>query len=145
MKGVSMKKHELILAGLAPALESTYSPVQVQKLFFLIDRNISDKIGGPFFDFQPYNYGPFDSDVYRTLEVASSDGHVLITDGDRRHYQLTPSGVQEGTRLLNSIPGPAKAFVVDASNFVRKLSFAQLVSAIYDAYPDMKANSVFEG
>ena len=35
--------------------------------------------------------------------------------------------------------------IEQVSKFVRSLSFEQLVSAIYKAYPRMKANSVFRG
>ncbi|MBI3169599.1 MAG: hypothetical protein HYZ22_14035 [Chloroflexi bacterium] len=139
-----MNRHQIVLAGLAPANETWYSPVQVQKLFFLLDQNISKSIGGPFFDFQPYNYGPFDKMVYETLEELAMQGLVQIDNGDRRQYQLTRQGLEEGKKILNGFPDKEKRYVVEVSEFVRKLTFAQLVSAIYKAYPEMKANSVFE-
>ena len=58
-----MTRKEVVLAALAPAKHAPHSPVQVQKLIFLIDRNIPREVGGPHFDFQPYNYGPFDKAV----------------------------------------------------------------------------------
>lgn len=63
-----MDREDLVLACLAPAKGALHSPVQVQKMFFLIDRNISEDIEGPLFDFHPYDYGPFDKAVYETLE-----------------------------------------------------------------------------
>jgi uncharacterized protein YwgA len=140
-----MNKREVMLAGLAPSLGARHSPVQIQKLFFLLDRNIADVVGGPFFNFQPYNYGPFDKVVYETLEELAAEGLVQIDNGDRRHYQLTPSGVNEAKIIFDRLPTKAKTYIVQASEFVRKLTFGQLVSAIYEAYPEMKANSVFEG
>jgi hypothetical protein len=38
----------------------------------------------------------------------------------------------------------AIAYIRQASEFVRSLSFTQLVSAIYKAYPEMRENSVFQ-
>jgi hypothetical protein len=39
----------------------------------------------------------------------------------------------------------AKDYVVNLANWVRQLSFQQLVASIYNKYPEMKANSVFRG
>ena len=45
-----MTRSEILLAGLAAGGENaTYTPVQVQKLFFLLDREASVALGGPFF------------------------------------------------------------------------------------------------
>ena len=40
-----MSKEELLLAALASAKGSSFSPVQIQKLLFLIDRRIGRDIG----------------------------------------------------------------------------------------------------
>lgn len=140
-----MNQKELVLAGLASSKGVLFSPVQVQKLFFLIDRNISDEVGGHIFDFQPYNYGPFDKAVYQTLEELEIDGLVDIERGNSyRRYRLTIQGQEAGENLLARLPNYAQQFIFDASEFVRKLSFTQLVSAIYQKYPEMRANSVFQ-
>ena len=141
-----MNQKEIVLAGLAPANGEQHSPVQVQKLFFLIDKKIADAVGGPYFEFQPYNYGPFDSAVYTVLEELESDGYVdIIPNRNWMNYKLTVQGQEKGEEILNGLPDEAKAFFVKASEFVRRLSFTQLVSAIYKAYPEMRANSVFQG
>jgi hypothetical protein len=43
-EGGEMEKRDIILAAMSPAKGESHTPVQVQKLLFLIDRNISDKI-----------------------------------------------------------------------------------------------------
>jgi hypothetical protein len=140
-----MDRKEIVLAGLAPAKGAPHSPVQVQKLFFLIDKNISDLIDGPYFSFEPYNYGPFDSQVYFVLEELEDEGLVKITyDSTWRKYMLTKRGQELGDELLESLPEKARDFIERASQFVREHSFTQLVSAIYKAYPEMRANSVFQ-
>jgi len=141
-----MNRKELILVGLAPAIGTFHSPVQVQKLFFLIDRNLADALNGPFFNFQPYNYGPFDKNVYEILEELTREGLIEI-DSSRtwKEYRLTEKGQSEGNLLLESLPKKVNDYICQASDFVRKLSFTQLISSIYKAYPEMKANSVFQG
>lgn len=135
----------LVLAGLAAGGECTYTPVQVQKLFFLIDRNAAHLLGGPCFNFEPYNYGPFDADVYRTLEGLQADGLVEIAkDGTMNTYRPTEQGKQEGEKALGLYDPKLSEYIKHISEFVRSLSFNQLVSAIYKAYPDMKQNSVFQ-
>ena len=139
----SFRPRDIVLAALAPSEGKQHSPVQVQKLLFLIDREAADLVAGPHFSFVPYNYGPFDSAVYRVLE--DLDDHELATvrsDSWRRMYGLTPLGQKEGERLLDTLPEQAQAYIRQASTFVRSLNFSQLVSAIYKAYPEMRKNSV---
>ena len=139
-----MNRQEVILAGMTPAKGAPHSPVQVQKLFFLIDRNISHLIGAHHFDFKPYDYGPFDPAVYHELEALAREQLVDISlNNNWRTYRLTVAGQMQGDTLLAALNPHARAYIERASQFVRELSFTQLVSAIYKAYPEMKVNSVF--
>ena len=72
-----MEKREIILAALAPADGVIHTPVQVQKLLFLIDKKIPHLVGGPYFNFVPYAYGPFDTEIYRLLEELEK-AHIYI-------------------------------------------------------------------
>ena len=63
-----MTRRDLVLALLAAAEGRPYTPVQIQKAVFVICDLIPDLIDdGPTFNFQPYDYGPFDLDVYSEL------------------------------------------------------------------------------
>jgi hypothetical protein len=141
-----MQRDELILAALAAAGQNeSFAPVQVQKLFFLIDRELSAFLGGPHFAFKPYDYGPFDRIVYDELDRLEMLDLVRKQSTDRyRVYVLTPSGFSEGQRQLATIPEPARSFIQQAAIWVRSLNFQQLVAAIYNRYPDMKVNSIFQ-
>ena len=56
---VRWNEENLVLAALAAGGENaTFSPVQVQKLLFVLDREASPHIDGPHFNFIPYDYGP---------------------------------------------------------------------------------------
>lgn len=140
-----MNRKEIVLVAMAPANRCQHSPVQMQKLLFLIDQAIPEEVNGPIFDFQPYNYGPFDKAVYETLEELANEGLVTVIPVHTwREYLLTEAGQREGDRLLQRISQKARDYIQAASQFVRELSFTQLVSAIYKAYPEMRANSVFQ-
>lgn len=141
-----MTRNELILATLAAA-ERDFSPVQIQKALFLIDRKAPSWTGGPHFDFRAYDYGPFDASIYSDLATLKELGLVQINGeatSRQRRYGLTQSGRERGQNILSSYPVPFSNYVRQLVSFVQKLGFAQLVSSIYREYPEMKANSVFK-
>lgn len=140
-----MKREEVVLVALSAGSGAMHSPVQIQKLLFLLDQNIGPQLGGPHFNFQPYNYGPFDKSVYEVLEQLSYDNLVrIVSNRTWKEYALTEMGRVKGEKVLESLPNEIKSYINKVSFFVRNLSFTQLVSAIYKAYPDMRQNSVFQ-
>lgn len=135
-----------MLATLSNAQQSFFTPVQVQKVFFLIDKRAAEGVSGPHFRFEPYDYGPFDRAVYKALEDLAGEGLVEIEGlpHDRgRKYRLTEAGQIRGEQCLEMIQEPYRSFIRKASEFVRKLSFTALVSAIYKEFPEMRVNSIF--
>jgi uncharacterized protein YwgA len=141
-----MNQREILLAGLAPAQGAPHRPVQVQKLFFLLDRNIPELMDGPHFHFAPYSYGPFDKTVYDELEALAAEGFVdIVSERTWHNYKLSVAGQMAGEKLLSELPQKAQDYIRRISQFVRDLNFAELVSAVYQAYPEMRENSVFQG
>jgi hypothetical protein len=139
-----INKQELILLALSG--EQLFSPVQIQKHFFLIDKNISSRIGGPFFNFVPYDYGPFDKSLYEELKSLASKGLVdicMTLSSPGRYYKLSAEGQIKAAELSATQDKDVLEYIGKLSDFVRSLSFGDLVSAIYKAYPEMKVNSVF--
>ncbi len=140
-----MTRPDLMLATLSVANGGLYTPVQVQKLFFLMDREIPTLINGPRFHFEPYNYGPFDQAVYRELDkLHLCDMVQMVPQGSWSSYRLTKQGQDRGEECLKQLDPKAISYIRTASEFVRRLSFTELVSAIYKAYPQMRENSVFQ-
>lgn len=142
-------RQKLVLAALAAGTSSSeVTPVQAQKLLFLIDKNVASTVGGPHFRFEPYDYGPFDSAVYSDLDLLSfapSPYVEVVRSGRYRTYRLTPLGRTVGEESLRSIEPAARDYIGRAKDWVKGLSFQALVRAIYDAYPEMRANSIFRG
>lgn len=140
-----LARNNLVLAALAAGQGAAFTPVQIQKLLFLIDKQIPDLVHGPHFRFEPYHYGPFDAEVYSALESLEEDGKVDITRGGSwRTYRPTAEGLMEGGSVLGSLSPKAQQFLLRAAEFVQTLSFSELVSAIYEAFPEMRRNSVFQ-
>lgn len=142
-----MNKHDLLLVALAAGEKAEHSPVQMQKLIFLIEKNIANRIGGTGFNFIPYDYGPFDSAIYDELRQLQAAGLVTSTITSRgwAKHQLTDEGLRQGRALSQGIDQVAASYIKEISAFVRKTPFSELVSAVYKAYPEMKVNSVFRG
>jgi len=141
-----LSREDVVLAALAPANGGAHTPVQVQKILFLLDENLPAELKGPHFRFEPYHYGPFDKGVYNTLDELSRRGlvQVVFGSGNWREYRLTPEGQAQGNAVLDGLEPRAASYIRRLSDFVRKLSFSQLVSAVYKAYPQMRARSVFQ-
>lgn len=147
MSHVPTRRQTLILAALSAGTADSFAPVQVQKMFFLLDENISAELGGKQFEFEPYDYGPFDKNVYAELTALQGMGLVEIsyvspTPGGRR-YTVTNVGREIGQTARQSFSPGAQRFVVDVADWVRKLTFAQLVGSIYKAFPHMREKSIF--
>jgi len=139
-----MTKRDVLLAAMAAGSREEFTPVQLQKLLFLIDKNVGPTLGGPFFDFQPYDYGPFDAAVYREADALVVGGFAAIEDDyNPRRYRLNQAGRAAGDAALQKMSEPTADYLRRLAPWVQSLSFSELVSSVYKAYPEMKVNSVF--
>ena len=141
-----LKQTDVVLLALAASGGDSYTPVQLQKMMFLLDKNLPERIGAPFFGFEPYHYGAFDSNVYTVASELATQNLVLIDlnpGSPIRTYATTQAGRIKGEKILNSFEQSVSEYVKEVSAWVRSLSFAQLVREMYEAYPETKANSVF--
>lgn len=138
------RKHWTLLA-IASANGASVSPVQLQKALFVLGRELPDLVGEGYYDFQPYNYGPFDSTVYEDAEALAEDGLVSINRPYRwSEYAATPEGMHLAASLRERASPSAAQFLSDLVSWARQLTFQDLVRAIYARYPDTRAKSIFE-
>lgn len=142
-----MDKRLLLLIALKYAGERGLTPVQLQKSMFLLGQAYSDKLAN-YYNFEPYNYGPFDKTIYVDAKVLAEEGLVSIkeVEGHRwQNYFISAKGehwlaVQEGVGVDTEVVSYLEKLVV----WVKSLSFTQLVSAVYKKFPEYKVNSIFE-
>src|SRR5258708_3095862 len=144
-----MKRRDLLLVVLACAEARGYTPAQIQKAMFLLSRQMPQLVQeGPAFAFQPYDFGPFDVGVYQEADLLQRDGQAIVaqsSSGNWSTYAASGEGVARGRQLLDGLPAQQRDFVRQVSDWVRAQSFSSLVKSIYDAFPDMKVNSIFRG
>jgi uncharacterized protein len=142
----TMKRADVLLAALAAPERKSFYPVHLQKTAFLIDQTLPTLFDHRY-TFQPYDYGPFDKDVYSDADKLKADGYVSIGQEPGnwyRTYRVTSEGLKRGEELLAQMPVEAAARIRKIANIVTLLSFQNLVAGIYRAFPHMKANSVFK-
>ena len=136
------------LLVIAAAKDHSLSPVQLQKALFLIARNLTDaqRCTTSFYDFRPYDYGPFSAEVYRDAERLRAEGLVIIDPSSGfayRDYAATAAGIERASLLRSQLDPSVCEYLDSMVAWVRSLSFNALVQAIYRDYPEMRANSVF--
>ena len=140
------KRQKMLLATMAAGGENArFSPIQVQKMFFIIDREASELIDGPYFDFKAFSYGPHDRAVYEELDAMVEMGVVQAHIDHRNHdYFLSPEGYHQGLVELNRFSGKVVSFMKRLTEWVTSITFQQLVSSIFHKYPDMKGSRLSE-
>jgi uncharacterized protein len=144
-----MNRQELLLAVLAAGRGRAFQPAQIQKAIFLIDTNLPQLVHtGSRFNFVPYNYGPFDRDVYVEAERLEKEGAAVIAsvpNGRWMTYAASDAGLKRGEQILSRLNLQSRQYVESVVEWVLAQSFGSLVKSIYDAYPNMRENSIFQG
>jgi hypothetical protein len=144
-----MNRQELLLVVLAGAGGQPLTPVQIQKAMFLVTRNLPNLVtDGPSFNFVPYDYGPFDAAVYNEADALKNIGFAHITPSGRglwKIYSVSAEGQARAHELSLQLSQEIKEYIRDVAVWVRGQSFSSLVKSIYEAYPEMRANSIFNG
>ena len=114
-----MEKADVLLAALASGNVETYTPADVQRLLFLISRQIPEAIDSPPFKFTVCDYGPFDPRVYGLLEELELDSYVSVSPQGRwREVTLTPAGRKRAAEMLDQLPADTVDYMRRASRFV---------------------------
>ena len=143
-----MDRNDLLLLTVADSESAGLTPVQLQKALFLIGQSKLQGLPPDYYEFIPYNYGPFQSDIYTDADKLSAEGHLAQISVPGRAwsvYQITSAG-QERAQQIESECDPTLATHVKAVvQWVRSLSFSGLLRAIYAQYPEFRRNSVFQG
>ena len=143
-----ISRKDWLLLALSHRDGEPMSPVQVQKTMFLMSEEARERVGDPFYRFTPYDYGPFDSDIYADLEAMEADGWVSINQSPHRRwsaYSITPKGIERTEALGEEADSVCLTFLGTVVDWVCAQSFSSLVRAIYEQYPAYKENSVFAG
>jgi uncharacterized protein YwgA len=136
------------LLALSKSPQKRLSPVQVQKVLFLVGQYFTDAVGSDYYDFKPYNYGPFDATVYRDLDSLRWEGFVVSVPADGgswSEYEITAAGSAKAAELVKRADSDALGYIKRVASWARQITFSELVRAVYKHFPAYRENSVFQG
>jgi uncharacterized protein len=144
MSRISAKDWTLLAIALARGERMT--PVQLQKSLFLLGRELPKEVGSEFYNFVPYDYGPFSSQVYDDAEDLALQGLVSLVrhpGADWRDFVATDMGTRRASEVQKRASPKALKYLASVVKWTMSLDFPDLVRKIYARYPEYKANSVF--
>ena len=123
------------------------TPVQLQKTLFLIGQEGLPDTSNSYYDFTPYHFGPFDSAIYQDADRLDAEGLVVrhrSAVGTWTDTAVTGSGRYRASALEEKLPKPTVSYIHRLVEWAQKLSFRELVGAVYRKHPEFRANSVFQ-
>lgn len=147
MEGNRVTRSDWTLLAIAAAEGRPLTPVQLQKVLFILGKKKAGRVGAGFYTFRPYNYGPFSPDIYHDADILDSMGLVDVDHGSPARswstYKATDKGIAKAQQLRANAPADAVKYLDALVSWARNLNFQQLVSAVYERYPEQRVNSIF--
>lgn len=143
-----MEKKDFLLLVVAAGDGKPLTPVQLQKTLFLVEQAKLPETPKPFYEFEPYHYGPFDKDVYIDADSLAVEGLVArlrSESGTWTDTVITPNGSMKAALLKKGLSPPSAKFIADVVQWAQSLTFTELLRAIYEKFPVYRENSVFQG
>jgi hypothetical protein len=129
----------LLIAKGAENAPYPFDAIRTMKSAFIVSqRGLAEWRG--LFDFQPYDYGPFDSAVYRSRDSLLDQG-LLERSGGYDACVLTEGG-QRRVGELEAQLGENANWLKGIGWWASSRSFAQLLREVYAEYPDFAARSI---
>ena len=130
------------------ATEKALTPVQLQKSLFMLEKTLPDDfVAEGYYEFEPYDYGPFDAAIYQDADLLANQQLVNIVSsstGRWSEYSIGRVGLHRVDEIQSELPENVQVYVRQLVEWIQTKSFSQLVRYIYDRYPEYKVNSVFQ-
>jgi hypothetical protein len=136
------------LLGFIGANTEPTDPIRVMKgLFLFTEQAKAGRLpdAPPSFDFAPMSFGPCAPEVYRGLEELVTSGLVaqIPVPGETwSRYVITDAGRAQLQSLIPDTNTPEAQYLQTLRAWTDKLSFTELLKAVYHAYPEFAVNSV---
>lgn len=118
--------------------------VRAMKGLFLLSK-LPDHPVADIYDFEPYDYGPFDSKIYRDLDALKVAGLVEViryAGSTKRGFRLTSKGRERLDELRAQLSSEERDKVSEVKKHVTSLTFDALLKDIYDRFPEFRERSV---
>jgi hypothetical protein len=95
------------------------------------------------FNFRAYDYGPFDSSVYRAKDALWARG-LLASEQNAQYgsYSLTEQGRERVREIEADIGKDDAEWIRAIGRWLAKTSFSKIVEKVYGQFPDYATRSV---
>ena len=133
-----MLTREKIILNLLTQVAKPLSRTVFVKLSFLLRHETTLKDAPSFYDFVPYNFGPFSFTLYWELERLRQYGYVTIQE---EHVALCEPNLGQSCRKAQDLPASTIAAVAQIIRRYGRRSQKALVSDVYRRYPWFALNS----
>lgn len=144
---MSITKKDWTLLTISCAEGDYISPAQLQKSLFLLSKMKPQAVNTDYYNFIPYNYGPFSQEIYSDIDELVNEGLVITghPEGERwLGYAITSKGSEYARSLREKATDEDYNYLYRVVNWARNVSFQELIRTIYHRFPEFKANSVFQ-
>ena len=135
-----MEKRDWLLISIGEGI----SPIQLQKLLFKFAKE-SQAPQSELYEFEPYNWGPCSFEIYDDLSALRSDNLIEPVPSGRgwSSYRLTDNGKHQASDLRNKVSSNLLEQLDEKYQYVTSRTFSELLSDVYDDYPDFATKSLF--
>ena len=140
-----MKRTDLLLKIIVAAEGEPVTPVQLQKVAFLVGEKFPSELPNDYYDFEPFHYGPFCVDLYRDAEALEREGLVLINTNHSGGWKEFSASFRSATADLSFIPQHISEFIDTKLRWAKEAGFQEVIRAIYNEYPKFRVNGIFQG
>lgn len=130
-----LKRQRVLLRLLQQAERKTVTRIELTKWCFLLREETPSCGGSAFYDFVPYQYGPFSFSIYQELEKLVAQSYIETPDDQT--LRLTKLGSAEAT-----VPADVSRDVNRITRRFADYSTRKLLDYVYESYPSFTVNSV---
>jgi hypothetical protein len=145
-----MGRRDWNLLVLSSAYGDLLTPAQLQKILFLLGKNLPESVlGCDFYQFEPGAYGPFDATVFMDTQRLVDKGlaRIFLSTRDSLGYGLftaTHAGMERARKLGAALPEGVQDYIGNVVRWACDQSFPSLIRSIYRAYPETALYGVFQ-
>lgn len=121
--------------------------IRMQKAVFLLT-HASHQGWSEMFDYSPYNWGPYSSQLTDTVHGLRQAGELVEADfpgSQYGTYRTSPSGEARAHESWAELTEQERTFIRRVRAYVSAKSFQQLLREVYAAFPTYATASRFRG
>jgi uncharacterized protein YwgA len=137
---MKMKQEQFVLSIFSVLKNYRLSPIQIQKLFFLLEKKHNDIFANCSneFQFKPHYYGPYSKKLNDIVNKLTHDKYLAtVQNNDIRYYQIN-TDIDNNNYSINNVNT-----IIELADYILNKGFKELCFAIYEDFPEMKENSIF--